>query len=83
MTRPREVGVTAALLGPLLAGDSGRPRITWYGAGRTELSTASASAGRLAVRWLKPSTPYQAFAALKEARESERSLLSGTLRSAA
>ena len=41
MTRPREVGVTAALLGPLLAGDSGRPRITWYGAGRTELSTAS------------------------------------------
>jgi len=41
MTRPRELGVTAALLGPLLAGDSGRPRITWYGAGRTELSTAS------------------------------------------
>ena len=41
MTRPRPVGVTATLLGPLLAGDSGRPRITWYGAGRTELSTAS------------------------------------------
>lgn len=41
MTRPRAVGVTATLLGPLLTGDSGRPRITWYGAGRTELSTAS------------------------------------------
>jgi uncharacterized protein (TIGR03089 family) len=41
VTRPRPVGVTATLLGPLLAGDSGRPRITWYGAGRTELSTAS------------------------------------------
>jgi uncharacterized protein (TIGR03089 family) len=41
MTHPRAVGVTATLLGPLLAGDSGRPRITWYGAGRTELSTAS------------------------------------------
>ncbi len=41
MTRPRPDGVTATLLGPLLTGDSGRPRITWYGAGRTELSTAS------------------------------------------
>ncbi|HEY5149260.1 MAG TPA: TIGR03089 family protein [Mycobacterium sp.] len=41
MTRPRELGVTATLLGPLLAGDSSKPRITWYGAGRTELSTAS------------------------------------------
>lgn len=34
-------GVTATLLGPPSSGDSGRPRITWYGAGRTELSTAS------------------------------------------
>jgi len=41
VTRPRPAGVTATLLGPLLAADSGRPRITWYGAGRTELSTAS------------------------------------------
>ena len=41
MTRPREIGVTATLLGSLLAGESGKPRITWYGAGRTELSTAS------------------------------------------
>ena len=34
-------GVTAALLGPLLAGDPHRPRLIWYGSGRTELSTAS------------------------------------------
>jgi uncharacterized protein (TIGR03089 family) len=34
-------GVTAVLLGPLLAGDPHRPRLTWHGAGRTELSTAS------------------------------------------
>ena len=34
-------GITAALLGPLLAGDPHRPRLTWHGAGRTELSTAS------------------------------------------
>lgn len=41
MTRPHPDGVTATLLRPLLIADSGRPRITWYGAGRTELSTAS------------------------------------------
>ncbi|MEP6559957.1 MAG: TIGR03089 family protein [Nakamurella sp.] len=34
-------GITAALLGPLLAGDPHRPRLTWHGAGRTELSTAT------------------------------------------
>ena len=34
-------GVTAALLGPLLASDPHRPRLIWHGAGRTELSTAS------------------------------------------
>jgi uncharacterized protein (TIGR03089 family) len=34
-------GITAALFGPLLAGDPHRPRLTWHGAGRTELSTAS------------------------------------------
>ena len=34
-------GVTAAVLGPLLAADPHRPRLTWYGTGRTELSTAS------------------------------------------
>jgi uncharacterized protein (TIGR03089 family) len=34
-------GITAALLGPLLAGDPHRPRLIWHGAGRTELSTAS------------------------------------------
>lgn len=34
-------GVTAAVLAPLLAGEPARPRLTWYGAGRTELSTAS------------------------------------------
>ena len=34
-------GVTAALLGPLVAGDPHRPRLIWHGAGRTELSTAS------------------------------------------
>jgi len=34
-------GIAAALLGPVLAGDPHRPRLTWHGAGRTELSTAS------------------------------------------
>ena len=34
-------GITAAVLGPLLAGDPHRPRLIWHGAGRTELSTAS------------------------------------------
>ncbi len=34
-------GVTASVLGPLLAGDPHRPRLIWHGAGRTELSTAS------------------------------------------
>lgn len=34
-------GITAALLGPLIAGDPHRPRLIWHGAGRTELSTAS------------------------------------------
>jgi uncharacterized protein (TIGR03089 family) len=34
-------GITAALFTPLLAGDPHRPRLTWHGAGRTELSTAS------------------------------------------
>jgi len=34
-------GVTAALLGPLLATDPHRPRLIWHGAGRTELSTAT------------------------------------------
>jgi uncharacterized protein (TIGR03089 family) len=34
-------GVTAALLGPLLAQDPHRPRLIWHGAGRTELSTAT------------------------------------------
>ncbi len=34
-------GITAALLGPLMAADPHRPRLIWHGAGRTELSTAS------------------------------------------
>jgi len=34
-------GITAELFRPLLAGDPHRPRLTWHGAGRTELSTAS------------------------------------------
>ena len=34
-------GITASVLGPLLAGDPHRPRLIWHGAGRTELSTAS------------------------------------------
>jgi uncharacterized protein (TIGR03089 family) len=34
-------GVTEAVLVPLLATDPHRPRLTWYGMGRTELSTAS------------------------------------------
>jgi uncharacterized protein (TIGR03089 family) len=34
-------GVTAALLGPLLAQDPHRPRLIWHGSGRTELSTAT------------------------------------------
>lgn len=34
-------GITAAVLGPLLAGDPHRPRLIWHGQGRTELSTAS------------------------------------------
>jgi uncharacterized protein (TIGR03089 family) len=34
-------GITAALLGPLLSGDPHRPRLTWHGDGRTELSTAT------------------------------------------
>lgn len=34
-------GITAALLGPLVAADPHRPRLIWHGAGRTELSTAS------------------------------------------
>jgi uncharacterized protein (TIGR03089 family) len=33
--------ITAALFGPLVAGDSHRPRLIWHGTGRTELSTAS------------------------------------------
>ena len=42
MTAPLAAGgITAALLGPLLAGDPHRPRLIWHGAGRTELSTAS------------------------------------------
>ena len=34
-------GITASVIGPLLAGDPHRPRLIWHGAGRTELSTAS------------------------------------------
>ena len=34
-------GVTASLLGPLIAGDPHRPRLIWHDAGRTELSTAT------------------------------------------
>src|SRR6476661_5216589 len=42
MTEPLPPGgITAALLGPLLAGDPHRPRLIWHGSGRTELSTAS------------------------------------------
>ncbi len=42
MTAPLPAGgVTASILGPLLAGDPHRPRLIWYGSGRTELSTAS------------------------------------------
>lgn len=42
MTAPLPAGgLTAAVLGPLLAGDPHRPRLIWYGSGRTELSTAS------------------------------------------
>ena len=42
MTTPLPAGgITAALLGPLVAADSHRPRLIWHGAGRTELSTAS------------------------------------------
>ncbi len=42
MTAPPPAGgITASVLGPLLAGDPHRPRLIWHGAGRTELSTAS------------------------------------------
>ncbi|MGS0686132.1 TIGR03089 family protein [Nakamurella sp. GG22] len=42
MTTPSPAGgITAAVLGPLLAGDPHRPRLIWHGAGRTELSTAT------------------------------------------
>lgn len=42
MTAPLPAGgLTATVLGPLLAGDPHRPRLIWHGAGRTELSTAS------------------------------------------
>ena len=42
MTAPSPTGgITASVLGPLLAGDPHRPRLIWHGAGRTELSTAS------------------------------------------
>ncbi len=38
---PPPGGITAVVLGPLLAGDPHRPRLVWHGVGRTELSTAS------------------------------------------
>lgn len=41
-TNPEATGsVTAAVLGPLIAGDPHRPRLIWHGNGRTELSTAT------------------------------------------
>lgn len=41
LTLPRSGGVTAAVLGSMGSGDPHRPRLVWYGQGRTELSTAS------------------------------------------